>query len=198
MSSTAVVLADLFAGYRSWYREHWMPKLLADLGEEEADLVEFGWHDPIAGLRPATGDEIAALADRFGPLPASYLDFLRTVGTGGLLLPTGRWQDYALEPTELIFTRPADVPEAHVAFRSWLHEEWYEANAGIDLSRMMPIMGVDVNFVLLSLQHPGDDRVNVWRHDAEPFRLDSDTRLVDLLDQVIESGKREQGLPFRL
>ncbi|WP_114243329.1 SMI1/KNR4 family protein [Streptomyces atratus] len=181
--ATAAALTELFEEYRTWYREHWVPKLLGDKGweEEELDaeawLDEEGWLDPTGDLSPVSEDDIAVLEARFGPLPADYRAFLRVIGTGTLLQPMGAMPGAALEPTTQNFIHPADIPGAHTVYTRWLHDGWHEENAGVaDMTRMMPVMGHDgyANFALLSLQHEGDDRVHVWYHDEEPDRMRMD------------------------
>ncbi|MCT2544049.1 SMI1/KNR4 family protein [Streptomyces atratus] len=202
--ATAAALTGLFEEYRTWYREHWVPKLLGDTGrvEEELDaeawLDEEGWLDPTGDLSPVGEDDIAALEARFGPLPADYRAFLHVIGTGTLLQPMQAMPGAALEPTTRNFIHPADIPGAHTVYTRWLHDGWHEENAGVvDMTRMMPVMGHDgyANFVLLSLQHEGDDRVHVWYHDEEPERMDGGVPFVEFLRRMIDSARREEPFP---
>ncbi|MFD4859061.1 SMI1/KNR4 family protein [Streptomyces atratus] len=94
--ATAAALTGLFEEYRTWYREHWVPKLLGDKGwdEEELDaeawLDEEGWLDPTGDLSPVSEDDIAVLEARFGPLPADYRAFVRVRDTPGRVQQSGR------------------------------------------------------------------------------------------------------------
>ncbi|MFI2433053.1 SMI1/KNR4 family protein [Streptomyces sp. NPDC018693] len=195
--TTAAALTGLFEEYRTWYREHWVPKLLDD-GWEEEELDEEGWLDPTADLSPVAEEDITALEARFGPLPADYRAFLRTVGTGTLLQPMEALPGAALEPTTQNFIHPADIPGAHAVYIKWLHDGWHEENEGVaDLTKMMPVMGHDgyANFVLLSLQHEGDDRVHVWWHDEEPERMDNGIAFRDFLRTMLDRARQEWAYP---
>ncbi len=188
---TGIAFVKLLADYRTWYGENFARDLTEDLAEDEvAELADDGWLDPLGDLSPALEADIAALRERFGELPAGYLAFLRAIGPGSLLLPT----DYH-EPYALVLTHPANIPDAYASYQSWLHEEWFEENEGIDLAAMIPIMGeaVHANFVLLSRQHPDDDKVFLWRHDDEPYRMDDGSSLFDFLRGVIAEAQSGKG-----
>lgn len=53
--ATAAALTGLFEEYRTWYGEHWVPKLLGDKGWEEEELDAEAWMDEEGWLDP-TGD----------------------------------------------------------------------------------------------------------------------------------------------
>ncbi|MEW2633542.1 SMI1/KNR4 family protein [Streptomyces sp. NPDC048389] len=195
--TTAAVLTELFEEYRTWYGEHWVPKLLDD-GWEEEELDEEGWLDPTGDLSPVAEEDIAALEARFGPLPADYRTFLRVIGAGELLQPMEALPGAALEPTTQNFIHPADIPGVHAVYTKWLHDSWHEENEGVaDLTRMMPIMGHSgyANFVLLSLQDEGDDRVHVWYHDEEPERLDGGLSFMEFLRTMLDRARQEWAYP---
>lgn len=182
----------LLEDYRDWYREHWVPRLLDD-GWDEEELQGHGWLDPLGGLSPVSEADVAALEARFGPLPADYRAFLRGIGAGTLPLPRGEaLPGAALESLTLVLLHPARIPAAHASYTGWLHEAWSEVNEGVaDLTRMMPILAEQghVDFVLLSLQHPGDDRVHLWWHDEEPCPMDGGVPFTEFLRTTLARAR---------